>query len=118
MLAKTVLLATLGAFASAQTFVGYPKSLTCKTASGPVDISATEYQKAIVGPQGLEVEKDASNIASGKCSTLSGIPLFSQRVDGKGTVSFAYDKAKDTYHFCNAQGTIIEKGFPSPCTEN
>ncbi|KAK1972616.1 hypothetical protein LY78DRAFT_665289 [Colletotrichum sublineola] len=76
MLAKAALLVTLGAFASAQTFVGFPSSLTCKTSNGTATISMSESQNAILGPKGFKVEDNAANMASGKCSTLSGIPLF------------------------------------------
>lgn len=38
---------------------------------------------------------------------------------GKANVGFAYDKAKDTYHFCFAQGAVDEKiGYPTICEEN
>ncbi|KAK1590238.1 uncharacterized protein LY79DRAFT_659721 [Colletotrichum navitas] len=118
MLAKTVLLVTVGAFASAQTFVGFPKSLTCKTDNGPAIISETEYQNAIVGPRGLKEDDNAANVASGHCSTLSDIPLFLESVAGKGKVGFAFDKSNNTYHFCFGQGVIDESGYPSVCTEN
>ncbi|EFQ27538.1 hypothetical protein CGRA01v4_04643 [Colletotrichum graminicola] len=118
MLVKTFLLMNLGAFASAQTFLGFPESLTCKTDNGPATISETECQNAIVGPKGLKQDDSAANVASGHCSTLSGIPLFVESVAGKGDVGFAFDKSKNTYYFCFGQGVIDESGYPSSCTEN
>ncbi|KAK2024127.1 hypothetical protein LX32DRAFT_656427 [Colletotrichum zoysiae] len=118
MFAKTFILVTMGALASAQTFVGFPNSLTCKTAGGTATLSKTEVQNGIVGPKGLKIDDSAANVASGDCSTLSKIPLFSQTVDGKGDVSFAFDKSTNTYHFCSADGAIDASGFQSSCTEN
>ncbi|KZL80453.1 hypothetical protein CI238_03432 [Colletotrichum incanum] len=121
MFARTFLLLALGAVVSAQTFEGFPNSLTCKTgsdASGSATITKIEIQDAIVGPKGNKEDDSAANVASGKCATLSGIPLFTGGVPGTGTLGFAYDKGKDTYHFCFAQGAVDETGWPSQCTEN
>ncbi|KAK2014441.1 hypothetical protein LZ32DRAFT_616879 [Colletotrichum eremochloae] len=118
MLAKAALLVTLGAFASAQTFVGFPSSLTCKTSNGTATISMSESQNAILGPKGFKVDDNAANMASGKCSTLSGIPLFAESVVGKGRISFAFDKGNNTYYFCSGRGAIDGTGYPSVCVEN
>ncbi|GKT43359.1 uncharacterized protein ColSpa_03540 [Colletotrichum spaethianum] len=118
MFARNVLFLALGAVASAQTFEGFPNSLTCNTGSGSATITKTEAQDAIVGPKGTKEDDSAANTASGKCVTLSGIPLFSTGVSGKGTVGFAFDKGTNTYHFCFAQGAVDSSGYPSSCTEN
>ncbi|KAK2003947.1 hypothetical protein LX36DRAFT_666009 [Colletotrichum falcatum] len=116
MLAKAILLMTLGAFASAQSFVGFPNSLTCKTDDGSATIQKAQIQSGIVGPKGIKLDDSAANVASGKCSTLSKVPLFSQPV-AEADVAFAFNQSSNTYFFCDAQGAI-ENGFPSICTEN
>ncbi|OLN81177.1 hypothetical protein CCHL11_10355 [Colletotrichum chlorophyti] len=119
MLIRAVVALMLGVFTSAETTLqGFPNTITCKLGTGgTADISKAEIQKSIVGPKGTLVDNSAANVASGKCVTLSGVPLFSADVPQKGTISFAFDKAKDTYHFCSAQGAVDESGFPSACTE-
>ncbi|GJC91587.1 hypothetical protein ColKHC_00413 [Colletotrichum higginsianum] len=123
MFARAVLLLALGAAASAQQFEGFPNGLTCKTGSGgtgSTTITKIELQDAIVGPQGDKYDNSAANVASGKCTSLSGIHFFLTGVTGKNsvTVGFAYDKGKDTYHYCLAQGAVDETGWRSVCTEN
>ncbi|KAK6206715.1 hypothetical protein QIS74_13203 [Colletotrichum tabaci] len=118
MFARAVLLLALGAAASAQQFEGFPNGLTCKTGSGgtgSTTITKIELQDAIIGPQGDKNDNSAANVASGKCTSLSGIPFFLTGVTGKDsvTVGFAYDKGKDTYHYCLAQGAVDETGWRS-----
>ncbi|KAF6824138.1 hypothetical protein CMUS01_10378 [Colletotrichum musicola] len=116
MLARSVLLAAIvGLVSAAEKLEGFPASVSCKLGTGgTAAISKAEMQKAIVGPKGTLVDNSASNVASGACVSLKGIPLFAADVTGKGSVQFAFDKAKDTYHFCSATGAI-ENGFPSVC---
>ncbi|TDZ71699.1 hypothetical protein CTRI78_v001994 [Colletotrichum trifolii] len=119
MLARSVLVLAISAVASAVTLQGFPSSVSCLQDSGKTaELTKAEMQAAIVGPKGLKEDDSAANVASGKCSTLSGIPLFTVGA-GKGSVGFAYDKAKDTYHFCFVQGAVDPKiGYPTTCTEN
>lgn len=146
MHARTVLILALGAVASAQKFEDFPTSLTCKTGAGgkgTATISKIEAQDAVKGPNGTKQDDSAANVASGKCVNLSGVPFYGVSnsmgylplvylwnfrvlirvfpqggVSGKGSIYFAYDKAKDTYYFCSAQGAVDESGWPSACTEN
>ncbi|KAK1720135.1 hypothetical protein CaCOL14_002156 [Colletotrichum acutatum] len=118
---RAVLILALGAVASAQQFVDFPTSLTCKTGAGGKEtatISKIEAQDAVKGPNGTKQDDSAANVASGKCVNLSGVPFYGGGVSGKGSIYFAYDKAKDTYYFCSAQGAVDESGWPSSCTEN
>ncbi|KAL0933623.1 uncharacterized protein CTRU02_210422 [Colletotrichum truncatum] len=119
MLGRTVLFLALGAFASAQTLEGFPNSISCQQdAGGEATVSKAELKEAIVGPKGTMSDPSAANVASGKCSTLSGIPLYTVGAAGKANVGFAFDKAKNTYHYCFAQGAVDKKiGYPSQCTE-
>ncbi|KAJ0159350.1 hypothetical protein CTA2_9881 [Colletotrichum tanaceti] len=123
MLARSVLLLALGAVASAQEYVGFPNSVTCKTGRGTVptgsaDFTRIQLQDTMVGPKGTMQDKSAANAASGKCTSLSGIPYYT--VDPPGAdgawFSYAFDESKNTYYFCRAFGTI-ENGFSSQCTE-
>ncbi|KAF9880290.1 hypothetical protein CkaCkLH20_02244 [Colletotrichum karsti] len=118
MFARTFILLTLGALASAQTLEGFPESISCKQSSGGnASVSKAEMKSAIVGPKGNLEDNSAANVASGKCSSLSGIPLYTVGAASKANVGFAYDKAKDTYHFCFAQGAVDDAtGYPSQCT--
>ncbi|KAK2763516.1 hypothetical protein CKAH01_15980 [Colletotrichum kahawae] len=118
MFARTIVILALGALASAQTLTGFPDSISCKqTSGGNASVSKAEMKAAIVGPKGFKEDDSAANVASGKCATLSGIPLFTVGAANKANVGFAYDKAKDTYHFCFAQGAVDDAtGYPSQCT--
>ncbi|KKY32961.1 hypothetical protein UCDDA912_g07081 [Diaporthe ampelina] len=121
MLAQsTTILLALGAVASAQTLTGFPSSITCLKNDGTNgDVSRAEIESAVVGPQGDVTEESAANTASGHCTSLSGIPLYYTGVGDIAGVSYAYDKATDTYTFCLAQGAVDpEIGYRSLCTEN
>ncbi|WYZ34146.1 hypothetical protein EsH8_I_000422 [Colletotrichum jinshuiense] len=116
MRGSAVVVLALGALASAQTYEGFPTSLSCKlTSGGTAEISKIEAQDTIVGPKGSKIDDSAANVASGFCVSLSGIPLYAAYVPDKGTVYFAFDKAKDTYYFCSAQGAVDQTGYPSAC---
>ncbi|OLN85853.1 hypothetical protein CCHL11_09932 [Colletotrichum chlorophyti] len=120
MLAHTVLLAMLSALALAQKFEGFPTTLTCQQSDGDNDnITDAELQTVVIGPKGNLYDKSAANIGAGKCSSLSGIPLYTTRIEGTSSlIWFAYDKVQDTYHFCFGTGALHPKiGYPTRCEE-
>ncbi|KAF6834729.1 hypothetical protein CMUS01_06046 [Colletotrichum musicola] len=119
MHASSVIVLFFGALASAQILQGFPSSISCKQdAGGSAEVTKAEMQAAIVGPKGNLEDNSAANVASGKCSRLSGVPLYTVGAAGKANIGFAYDKAKDTYHYCFAQGAVDKTiGYPSQCEE-
>lgn len=77
MHASSVVVLLFGALASAQTLQGFPSSVSCKQdGGGSAEVTKAEMQAAIVGPKGFLEDNSAANVASGKCSTLSGVPLY------------------------------------------
>ncbi|OLN85395.1 hypothetical protein CCHL11_07984 [Colletotrichum chlorophyti] len=119
MLARAVVLLMLGAIACAQVPQDFPETMACKQNDGSTaTITEAEILADVVGPKGVLSDKSAANVASGKCSGLSGIPLYTNSVAGKASVGFAYDEAKKTYYYCFAQGAVdVATGYPTQCTE-
>lgn len=97
MRGSAVVVLALGALASAQTYEGFPTSLSCKlTSGGTAEISKIEAQDTIVGPKGSKIDDSAANVASGFCVSLSGIPLYAVSWDP----CRRFRQVRKTWGFC------------------
>ncbi|RYP07546.1 hypothetical protein DL764_002423 [Monosporascus ibericus] len=116
------LFAVLGGVAGvhAATYNGFPNALTCSLDDTTTATrTAAEVQRMVTGPAGTLIDPSASNVASGKCTSLR-IPYYNVSDGAFGLVAFAYDEASDTYYYCLGQGAITSDsgGYPSLCTES
>lgn len=112
-------LALLATSVSAATYQDFPAGgLSCPTSSGDKLTPLADLKKAADGVKGTTPrETSASNLASGKCTSLDQ-PLYDTSI-GESTIGVAYDEAKDTFYFCYAQagGDYDGDGWPDGCTE-
>lgn len=73
---KSILVLALGAVASAQTFVGFPKTLTCELRTGEGIITADDMKAAVADGIRTLSTPNAADENSKYCRSLRGIPLY------------------------------------------
>ncbi|KAF6816770.1 hypothetical protein CPLU01_13752 [Colletotrichum plurivorum] len=124
MHAKSVLLLALGALASAQSFVGFPKTLICELRSGEGIITTDDMRAAVASARRTLSTPNAADENTRYCHTLQGIPLYAVSLSpitlaGKGTFRFAEDTKTNTVTFCDSTGDITDFsiGYPARCQE-
>ncbi|KAF6812959.1 hypothetical protein CMUS01_12946 [Colletotrichum musicola] len=119
MHAKSVLLFAFGALASAQNFVGFPKTLTCELRSGEGTITTDDMKAAVASARRTLSTPNAAGENTRYCYKLSGIPLYAITLAGKGTFRFAEDTKTNTVTFCDSNGDITDFsiGYPARCQE-
>ncbi|KAH7052071.1 hypothetical protein B0J12DRAFT_739643 [Macrophomina phaseolina] len=112
-------LTLLATSVSAATYEQFPAGgLSCPTgAEGSTETTLAELKAAADSVVGTTPrETSASNLASGKCTSLS-LPLYDASI-GQATISVVYDEGKDTFYFCSGQGSDQNgDGYPDGCTE-
>lgn len=63
--------------ANAVSFVGFPSALSCLQADGSSQVkNAAELHTIVTENRATLIDRSAANVASGKCTSLSGVPLY------------------------------------------